>query len=177
MTAAIANERLRKRFAKWDLDGSGRLERSDFEKEAVQIVQAFGKNTDGAEAQSVQDALTGMFEYLAGEAGTTAGGSLSEDEFVRVTQKLIFEDGEEQFNRVLGPLVRSIVGLCDKNDDGKIDAAEFASWLTAVGVDRSQAAEAFVNVDTDANGELTVDELLAAVRDFHFGRLDVELLG
>ncbi|GAB2670044.1 hypothetical protein GCM10027271_32750 [Saccharopolyspora gloriosae] len=177
MTAAIANDRLRKRFAKWDLDGSGRLERSDFEKEAVQIAQAFGTQVDSAEAQSVQDALTGMFEYLAVEAGTTAGGSLSEDDFLRVTQKLIFEDGEEQFNRVLGPLVRSIVGLCDKNNDGKIDATEFASWLNAVGVDHSQAAEAFVNVDTDANGELTVDELLAAVRNFHFGRLDVELLG
>ncbi|WP_243787943.1 EF-hand domain-containing protein [Saccharopolyspora gloriosae] len=177
MTAAIANDRLRKRFAKWDLDGSGRLERADFEKEAVQIAQAFGKDVESAEAQAVRDALTGLFEYLANAGGLTAGGALSEDEFLRITQKLIFEDGEAEFNKVLGPLVRSIIGLCDKNADGKIDAEEFASWLNAVGLDRAHAAQAFVDVDTDSNGELTADELLAAVREFHFGRLDVELLG
>lgn len=177
MTAAIANDRLRKRFAQWDSDGTGTLERTDFEKEAVQIAQAFGKSPKDAEAKALRDALTGLFEHLAREAGISTTGSLSEDEFVRITEKLIFEDGESAFNDALGPVVRGIVGLCDKNADGQINATEFASWLTAVGVDRSQAAEAFVTLDTDASGELSVDELLAAVREFHFGRLDVELLG
>ncbi|MFR9728445.1 EF-hand domain-containing protein [Saccharopolyspora sp. MS10] len=177
MTAAIANERLRKRFAKWDLDGSGRLERSDFEQEAVQIARAFGKNVESLEAQTVRDAFNGLFDYLAESAGVSAGGSLTEEDFLRVTGKLIFEDGEGEFNRVLGPVMSSIVGLCDRDADGVIDAQEFAAWLNAVGVDRAHAAEAFVDVDTDANGKLTVAELLAAVRDFHFGRLHVELLG
>ncbi len=177
MSNAIANERLRKRFARWDLDGSGSLEQADFQKEAEQIAQAFDKSPSGDAAKALEDAFTGMFQYLAQDAGVSTSGSLAEDDFVRVAQKLMFEDGEEAFNNVLGPVMRGIVGLCDKNEDGQINRQEFASWLNAVGVDHSEAAGAFDRVDTNGNGELSVDELLEAVRRFHYGDLDVELLG
>ncbi|MBE9373691.1 EF-hand domain-containing protein [Saccharopolyspora sp. HNM0983] len=177
MSNATATERLRKRFAKWDVDGSGSLEQADFQKEAEQIAQAFGKSPSGKEAAELNDAFASMFRHLAEDAGIGAAGSLTEDDFVRVAQKLMFEDGAESFNRVLGPVMRGIVGLCDKNADGQINRQEFASWLTAVGVDDAQATDAFDRVDTNGNGELTVDELLDAVRQFHFGELDVELLG
>jgi Ca2+-binding EF-hand superfamily protein len=175
MTTTVANERLQKRFAKWDHDGSGRLERADFEKEAAQIAQAFGKSVDSADVQPIKNALIGLYEYVAQEAG--ANGSVTEAQFMDVTGNLIFEKGEAEFNRALTPVVQGIVALCDKNNDGKINGAEFATWLTALGMDQSQAAEAFQKVDKNGNGELSTDELLAAVRDYHFGKSDVELLG
>ncbi|WP_338598598.1 EF-hand domain-containing protein [Saccharopolyspora sp. SCSIO 74807] len=177
MSTALATERLRKRFAKWDIDGSGSLERADLEKEGEKIAQAFGKSPTSPEGQAMRSAFTTMFGYLADNAGVGADGALTEDDFVRVAQKMMFEDGETAFDGVLGPVVRGIVGLCDKNADGQINGAEFASWLTAVGVDRSQASGTFAQVDANGNGELSVDELLAAVRDFHFGRSEIELLG
>jgi Ca2+-binding EF-hand superfamily protein len=175
MDTTVATERLQKRFAKWDHDGSGRLERSDFEKEAAQIASAFGKNEDSAEVQPIKNALIGLFEYVDQEA--ESGGLVTEAQFVGVTEKLIFEKGEAEFNRALKPVVEGIIALCDKNDDGKINGAEFATWLKALGMDEGQAAEAFQRVDKNGNGELSVDELLAAVRDYHFGVSDVELLG
>ena len=177
MSNAIANERLRKRFARWDLDGSGSLEQADFAKEAGQIARAFDKSPSSAEAKALENAFTSMFQHLAQDAGISASGSLTEDDFVRVAQKLMFEDGEQAFNDVLGPVMRGIVGLCDKNADGQINRQEFASWLNALGLDQSEAAGAFDQVDTNRNGELSVNELLDAVRQFHFGELDVELLG
>ncbi|MBB5158798.1 EF-hand domain-containing protein [Saccharopolyspora phatthalungensis] len=175
MTTAIANDRLLKRFEKWDSDASGTLERGDFEMEAIKVARAFGKDLASAEARALTDAFTGLFDYLAQEAGTA--DSISRGDFVRVNENLIFEQGEASFNRVLGPVVQAIVGLCDKNDDGQINAEEFASWLSGVGMSRAEAQDAFAKVDTNGNGELSVDELLAAVRKYHFGQLDVELLG
>ncbi|QIZ38851.1 EF-hand domain-containing protein [Saccharopolyspora sp. ASAGF58] len=175
MTTTVATERLQKRFAKWDHDGSGRLERADFEQEAAQIAQAFGKSVDSADVQPIKNALIGLFEYVDQEAGSN--GRVTEEQFIGVTEKLIFEKGEAEFNRALTPVVQGIVALCDKNGDGKINGAEFATWLTALGMDESQAAAAFQGVDKDGNGELSTDELLAAVRDYHFGLSDVELLG
>ena len=40
----------------------------------------------------------------------------------------------------------------------------------------ADADEAFDQIDKNSNGELTTDELLAAVRDYHFGKLNVELI-
>ncbi|CAM02479.1 Ca2+-binding EF-hand superfamily protein [Saccharopolyspora erythraea NRRL 2338] len=177
MTTAIASDRLKKRFDRWDFDGNGALERADFEKEAQHIAEAFGKDAGAAEVQTLKNAFGGLFDYLAKEAGVGSDGSLTEEQFIRVTENLIFEQGEASFNRVLGPVVKGIVGMCDKNADGQINADEFAAWLTALGMSKAEAAEAFNQVDTNGNGELSLDELLTAVRDFHFGRLDVELLG
>lgn len=177
MATAVANERLLKRFQKWDSDGNGTLEWQDFEKEAQKIAQNFGKPTDSAEARTLREAFRSLFDHLTDAAGAPSNGPLTQDQFLRVTEALIFEGGEADFNRALGPVVKGIIGLCDKNADGQINAGEFEAWLGGIGVDRSKAQEAFRKVDTDDDGELSLDELLAAVRKYHFGQLDVELLG
>lgn len=177
MTTAIANDRLRQRFAKWDVDGSGTLERADFEREADRVAGAFGAKPQSREAKALKDSFRNLFEYHAREAGVSANGSVSEDQFLRINEKLMFSEGEASFNRVLRPVMEAIVGLCDRNNDGMINGEEFTQWLKGVGVNESTARDAFRQIDSDNSGELTVDELLAAVRNFHYGKLDVPLLG
>ncbi|MGI5472470.1 EF-hand domain-containing protein [Streptomyces sp. CA-132043] len=177
MTTAVANERLEKRFDKWDADGNGILEWGDFEQEAAKIAQNFGADARSKEAKTLREGFRNLFDHLTQAAGAPANGPLTRDQFMSVTQNLIFEGGEADFNRALGPVVKGIVGLCDKNSDGQINAGEFEAWLTGVGVAGSAAQEAFDKVDSNNDGELSVDELLAAVREYHFGRLNVELLG
>ncbi|GAA1973748.1 EF-hand domain-containing protein [Amycolatopsis minnesotensis] len=177
MTTAIAGDRLKQRFDKWDVNGDGVLERADFEREAERIVGAFGQSMSSAEGQAMLKALTGLFEYEANEAGVGPNGSINEEQFRSVNEKLIFTDGEATFNRVLRPVMKAVVGLCDSDHNGMIDQQEFAAYLQAIGVDRAQAQSAFQQIDTIGDGQLSVDELLAAVRNFHFGKLDVNLLG
>jgi Ca2+-binding EF-hand superfamily protein len=177
MTTAIANDRLRQRFAKWDVDGSGSLERTDFEREADRITSMFGAQPQSREAKALKDAFRNLFEFHAREAGVPGNGSVSEDQFLQINEKLMFSGGEASFNRVLRPVMEALVGLCDRNADGMINQDEFTQWLKGVGVNESTAMDAFRQIDTDNSGELTVDELLAAVRNFHYGKLDVPLLG
>jgi Ca2+-binding EF-hand superfamily protein len=177
MTTAISTDRLRQRFAKWDADGTGTLERSDFEREADRVAGAFGATPESREAKAMKDAMRGLFDYHAREAGVQSSGSVSEDEFIRINEKLMFSDGEESFNQVLRPMMQALSGLCDRNSDGTLNEQEFAQWLKGVGVDESTARDAFHQIDTDRSGELTVEELLAAVRKFHTGELDVPMLG
>jgi hypothetical protein len=96
---------------------------------------------------------------------------------MRINEKLIFTEGEASFNRVLRPVMQAIVGLCDRNSDGMINREEFGQYLKGVGVNNADAMAAFDQCDTDRDGELSVDELLGAVRNFHYGKLDVPLLG
>ncbi|GHF94369.1 MULTISPECIES: EF-hand domain-containing protein [Amycolatopsis] len=177
MTTAVSTDRLRQRFAKWDVDGSGTLERSDFEREAERVAGKFGAQPQSREAVALRDAFRNLFDFHAREAGVPPNGSVTEEQFLRINEKLMFSEGEASFNRVLRPVMQAIVGLCDRNDDGMINREEFIAYLQGVGVDQSAAQEAFRQIDTDNSGELTVDELLAAVRNFHYGKLDVPLLG
>jgi Ca2+-binding EF-hand superfamily protein len=177
MTTAITTDRLRQRFAKWDVDGSGSLERADFEREADRVAGAFGAEPRSREAKALKDAFRNLFEYHAKEAGVSGNGSVSEDQFLRINEKLMFSEGEASFNRVLRPVMEALVGLCDSDHNGRINQEEFTQWLKGVGVSESDARAAFHQIDTDRSGELTVEELLAAVRNFHYGKLDVPLLG
>jgi Ca2+-binding EF-hand superfamily protein len=177
MTTAIANDRLRRRFEKWDVDGDGVLDRSDFEEEAGRVAQAFGKGVNSPEGRALRNAFLDLFDYHATEAGIGPHGQLSEEQFVDINERLMFERGESRFDRVLRPVLEALVGLCDDNGDGQINQWEFTNWLKGVGVGPAEARTAFQRIDANGDGELSVEELLAAVRNFHYGTLDVPLLG
>lgn len=176
MTTALANDRLKQRFEKWDVDGNGALERSDFEQEAADIARNFGTDVNSPEGRNLRKAFNDLFDFQASQAGVGPNGRISLSQFVAVNEK-VMQQGESTFDRVLRPIVKALIDLCDDNHDGMINQAEYAKWLKAVGVDSSTARSTFSQIDTNGDGELSQNELLAAVRDFHFGKLDVPLLG
>ncbi|HUQ59146.1 EF-hand domain-containing protein [Lentzea sp.] len=176
-TATAKNDRLKKRFEKWDVNHNGRIEKSDYEAEARRIIDAFGEDHASPQARALIDSFTSMFEYLATKAGVGPNGAMSEEQFIEVAESQIFQDGDSGFNRVVRPTIAAIVGMCDTDGDGEVSPQEFGKWLDAVGVESSAAADAFRKIDANGNGKLTVDELVFAVRDYHMGKLDVPLLG
>jgi Ca2+-binding EF-hand superfamily protein len=176
MTTTLANDRLKQRFEKWDADGNGALERSDFEREAAAIVKNFGTDLKSPAGQGLHKAFNDLFDYQARQAGVPPNGPISLSQFITVNEDLM-RQGESNFDRMIRPIVKALIDLCDDNHDGKINQAEYAKWLKAVGVDASTVRSTFAQIDTDSDGELSLSELLAAVRKFHFGKLDVPLLG
>ncbi|MEU3397324.1 EF-hand domain-containing protein [Streptomyces filamentosus] len=172
----IAQERLAKRFDKWDVNGDGVLEPSDFITEAANIANAFGETPDSAKGAQLRDGFIAMFTTLADKAGVGAQGPINRAQFLQAAGEVV-DGGAATFNPVLGPVTKGIVALADKNNDGVIDEAEFAAWLKAVGVDEQEGRAAFQQIDADKSGTLSEAELLDAVRQFHTGELHVELLG
>ncbi|MEU3609769.1 EF-hand domain-containing protein [Streptomyces sp. NPDC035033] len=174
--SGVAQERLEKRFEKWDANGDGVLQPSDFTAEAAKIAQAFGETPDSAKGAQLRDGFTAMFAQLASKAGVGAQGPIDRPQFLQAAGEIV-EGGAATFNPVFAPVAKGIVALADKDNDGVIDEAEFATWLKAIGVSEKEGRAAFQQIDTDGSGTLSEDELLAAVRKFHTGDLDVELLG
>ncbi|KIH98264.1 signal transduction protein [Streptomonospora alba] len=166
-------ERLNERFVHWDNNGDGTIDRSDFEAEAREIMRNLGEDETSPRGRAVYDAYTQMWDFLASKAGRS---SLNSDEFAAVAEAEIISQGDAGFSRVLRPTIRAIVDLLDTDGDGRISPDEFKRWLDAVGV-AADPGDIFGRIDTNGNGYLSVDELMAAVRDYHLGRSDVPLLG
>jgi Ca2+-binding EF-hand superfamily protein len=164
------------RFEKYDSNSDGVLERSDFESEAAQTARAFGTDVDSPEGQALRRAYNDLFDFQANLAGVGPNGKITHDQFVQANQRLM-DKGNSGFDRMIRPLIKALVGICDDNHDGSINQAEYAKWLRAIGVDQSTARSTFSQIDTNGDGELSEDELLDAVREFHMGNLDVPLLG
>jgi Ca2+-binding EF-hand superfamily protein len=175
MSSAGVQDRLKRRFQRWDVDSSGSLERADFEREAKMIAQRMGEGTDSPRTRQLKQALTGMFEAIARDGGGGPGDSISWEQFHRAAAGWM-EGSEQTLRQQLRPMVEAVVAMADRSGNGTIEREEFANWISAIGLDRSTAQNSFDRIDTDRSGELSVDEVLQACVDFHMGRSDFELL-
>ncbi|MDI1464655.1 EF-hand domain-containing protein [Catellatospora sp. KI3] len=173
----VRSERLARRFRLWDTDGNGHVDRSDFEAEGRRIIAAFGEDERSPRGRAVLDAYLTMWDYLAAKAGVPPEGSLNAKQFDRIAQTEIILMGNTGFSTVLRPTISATLDLCDVDGDGQVNPAEFKCWVEAIGVTKPHAEEAFDQIDADHDGQLSIDELAQAVRDYHAGLLDVPLLG
>ena len=178
MTTSVQLDRAQKRFDLWDVNGDGQVDRADFDAEAKRILQAFGETPASPAARKMTDAYLGMWSFFADKAGIDEHtGALSPEQFNRIAEQHILENGGAGFARIVKPTIQAIVELVDVDGDGQVNPAEFKSWLDAIGVSDVVPAQAFRQIDADGDGQLSVEELVQAVRAFHLGEIDVPLLG
>ncbi|WP_326654250.1 EF-hand domain-containing protein [Streptomyces sp. NBC_01750] len=177
MTTAVQKTRVQRRFELLDVDNNGKIDAQDFKAEAQRIVKAFKESEETPRGKAVIDAYLSQWSYLAQKAGIPEAGSLSPQQFADVGEEHMFGLGESGFSKVLRPAIQAIVNLVDSDGDGRISPSEFKVWLDAMGVDSSQAQDAFEQIDMDGDGQLSLEEMVEAVRRFVYGESDVPLLG
>jgi hypothetical protein len=178
MATGITREGLGRRLTEEDgvTDGPGHVGHEDFADGGCGAAQPFVRPVGRGAEPFGGHVFDGLFTHLTQEAGadeSPAGGR-----FLEVTGELLYQSGEAHFARVLRPVLTKVISLCGENTDGRIAAEEFRAWLTGIGVAPVEARNVVRGaVNGGGGGPLSVEELLAAVRAYHFGRLDVELLG
>jgi len=177
VTASVQDTRLKRRFELWDSNGDGTIDKSDYETEARRIVKAFGEQETSPKGRALLTAYLGMWEKLAAKAKVGSQGKVTLQQFADVSHQELVEGGDAGFDKNLRPTIEAIVKMCDTDGDGEVNPAEFKRWMKAVGVDERQADSAFRQIDSNGNGQLTVEELVTAVRDYHQGVNDIPLLG
>lgn len=178
MTTALRTEHEVKRFEKWDANGDGVIDRTDYDAEARRIVEAFGETTTSDRGRAVRDALLAMYQRQAEAAGVGPNGAMNQDQYLAANRELMYDRGDSGFEDLLRPTIAAIADLCDTDRDGYVSKVELRRWLgPAVGLSDADSDATFDRIDLDGDGRLTVDELVIAVREFHYGRSDIRLLG
>ncbi|MET8969664.1 EF-hand domain-containing protein [Streptomyces hydrogenans] len=178
MTTSVQLDRVQKRFDLWDVNGDGQIDRADWDAEAQRILQAFGEAPGTPAAHALTDAYLGMWGFFADKAGIDEQtGALTPEQFHHIAEEHVLENGGAGFGRVVQPTIQAIVELVDVDGDGQVNPAEFKAWLDAIGVHDINPLEAFAQIDANGDGQLSVEELVQAVRAYHLGDIDVPLLG
>jgi Ca2+-binding EF-hand superfamily protein len=174
--ASASHERLRQHFESLDIDADGHLEREEWEAPARRILEALGEPGTSPKAQAVVASYQRMWDYLVRQAGTGTG-TLTLGQFEQIADSHIVNPDNDGFSDVLRDAISAVAGLFERDAKGAVTPEGFTSWLRAAGADASKAQETFRRINQDDDNDLTVDELMQAVRDYHAGRLDVSVLG
>jgi Ca2+-binding EF-hand superfamily protein len=174
--ASANHERLREHFESLDVDADGHIELEEWEAPARRILEALGESDESPKAQAVLGSYETMWNYLAEHAGPDTS-RLNLGEFEQVVDSHIVNGDGTDFDDALRDAISAVAALVDRDAKGAVTPEGFTSWLRAIGADTSKAQETFRQINDDDDNDLTVDELMQAVRDYHANKLGVSVLG
>lgn len=160
--------RLARRFRTFDDDRNGILDRQDFETSVVRLANEFGHGPESPARQRLLALSLGLWDHLARVADKDADGRIGLHEY-----KSAFVAGllvtPESFDQGYLPFLNAIMDIVDADRDGKLTESDEIRWTGALmHLPEQDAREAFRHVDTNGDGFITVDELLAAIRGYYF---------
>lgn len=146
-------------FQRIDFDHDGVITRKDFEGMGQRFAES-GK-LSGDNAKALTEKVCGIWDkYLTNIAG---GAALSKDAFVSGMKK--FKDDANLKECISGPLPIYFAAV-DANNDGMIQAEEFAEFFSILGLDAKLGPESFKAIDTNNDGLLSVEEFTEAGTEF-----------
>ncbi|MFJ1564125.1 EF-hand domain-containing protein [Streptomyces erythrochromogenes] len=153
-------------FGHLDADGSGQVDREDLLTLGSRLLAKFDEPATSPKGTALMDGMTRFWDALAEAADVDADGRLTAEEY-RAGMTGAFVASAGGFDASLRPLVQAVCTLLDTDEDGEVDEREFQAWQQVFGTAPEHRAAAFKHLDTDGSGKLSVDELLAAMRQYY----------
>lgn len=162
---ALLARKIDRAFGYLDADGDGRIETEDVVALGDRLLSAFGVTQASPKGQAVLSSFGLFWTTLLGEMDTDSDGMIAPAEY-RAGMTAAFVDGPH-FERAFRPAAEAVAQLCDTDGDGRVGRDEFRRMHEAFGAAPEDTDAAFRKLDTSGDGTLTVDELVAAARDFY----------
>ncbi|MFJ8821437.1 EF-hand domain-containing protein [Streptomyces sp. NPDC102467] len=150
--------RIAARFAGFDQDGNGYIDREDFYVAAKALLAEFGTTARCDKGQALFAGAEAFWQGMAGIADVDGDQRVTRGEFVTGAVKRL-RDSPERFAEIARPFLRGAIALADPEGTGLgPDAAERV--LRVLGVEAEVAAEAAAALDTDGDGRISEEEVV-----------------
>ncbi|MGI5270598.1 EF-hand domain-containing protein [Nonomuraea sp. CA-218870] len=167
MAIDLLNHKLDRAFEHIDAAGRGVVDREDLLGLGARILVGFGESPTSVTGSALVEGFDRIWAELTAALGRDEDADLSREDF-RLGMTAAFVKGD-RYEPVFHPAVVATAALCDRGGDGYVGPQEFRTLLAAFGTGHDDADDAFDKLDTTGRGVLTVDELVAAARDFYAG--------
>jgi Ca2+-binding EF-hand superfamily protein len=165
-TMSLLERKYAKRFEMLDVDGSGVIDRMAFELLARRVLDGSGATRGSPKADRVRDGYLELWSSLQRMVDEDGDGEITVAEFVTGMTRMAGD--RPGFKRVIEPLARLSLSLCDADGDGYLDEAELANLLRVFNaMPISAAGTIFRRLDSNADGLLSQAEILEALCDFY----------
>ncbi|GAA1909879.1 calcium binding protein CalD [Streptomyces durmitorensis] len=161
MDSAEYERKIAARFVTFDQDGNGYISREDFSTAAAALLTEFGATARSEKGQALYIGAEAFWQGMAGIADRDGDQRITKPEFVGGAVKRL-RDNPARFAEIARPFLDAVIAVADGDGDGSVSPQEVERVLKALGVPADIASAAGGSLDTDGDGRVTEEEIVAA---------------
>jgi Ca2+-binding EF-hand superfamily protein len=147
-----------------DRNRDGKLTWEDHELIITRLAAATKIPPSSPEFGALRGAIERNWNELKQHADLDKDDAVSLEEWISHHERMVGIPGGYEI--AIHAISDSLLGIADDDRDGKLTLANYIMLLDVYGVNADHAKQAFQNIDTDKDGIVSKDELLAAVSQF-----------
>lgn len=161
MVSSEYERRIAARFALFDQDGNGCIDREDFSAAAKALLAEFATPARSDRGQALYAGAEAFWQGMAGIADRDGDQRISREEFVGGAVKRL-RDNPGRFAEIARPFLHAAVAVVDPDGTGSAPAADAVRLLHALGVPDEVARTVVAGLDADADGRIGEAEIVPA---------------
>jgi Ca2+-binding EF-hand superfamily protein len=161
MVSTEYERRIAARFAGFDQDGNGYIDREDFNAAAKSVLAEFDTTARSDKGQALYVGAEAFWQGMAGIADRDGDQRITREEFVNGAVKRL-RDNPDRFGEIARPFLHAALAVADTDGDGTATVEEAVRVLKALGVPDGVAAVAAAALDTDADGRIGETEVVTS---------------
>ncbi|MER6722711.1 MULTISPECIES: EF-hand domain-containing protein [Streptomyces] len=162
MDSAEYERKIAHRFAAFDQDGNGYIDRADFDAAAARLLAEFGTRARCDKGQALYSGAEAFWQGMAGIADVDGDQRVNRAEFVGGAVKRL-RDSPERFAEIARPFLRAaldVAGGDGSAGSAPVEAVERA--LRVLGAADDVAGVAARSLDGDGDGRVAEADAVAA---------------
>ncbi|MGW4978808.1 EF-hand domain-containing protein [Streptomyces mirabilis] len=161
MVSTEYERRIAARFAGFDQDGNGYIDREDFNAATKALLAEFDTAARSDKGQALYVGAEAFWQGMAGIADRDGDQRITREEFVNGAVKRL-RDNPDRFGEIARPFLHAALAVADTDGDGAATVEEAVRVLRALGVPDGVAAAAAAALDTDADGRIGETEVVTS---------------
>ncbi|MFF4363926.1 EF-hand domain-containing protein [Streptomyces sp. NPDC001604] len=161
MVSSEYERRIAARFATFDQDGNGFIDREDFSGAAKALLAEFGVAARSDKGQALYGGAEAFWQGMAGIADRDGDQRIDREEFVNGAVKRL-RDNPERFAEIARPFLHAALDLADTAGDGAATVEDTVRVLKILGVDEGIVHAVAAALDTDGDGKVGEAEIVPA---------------
>lgn len=167
MLTPLQQQKLTHYFRLYDVDDDGRIARADFERVAENVRALHLASDESPQHRAIREGFLLRWETLRASADADDNGAVDLTEWLRHWDGVLADDA--RYQNEVAQLADLLFELFDTDGDGVLGADEFCNFYGIYGLKAAMARLVFLDLDVDADGDVTRRELMDMVHEFYRG--------